>query len=296
MKISIVGVGAIGATIAAHLAEAGKVEKLQLCARQGFEKIQLDQAQGQIIASPIFITKPTDAQSSEWVFVATKAHQVESAKNWFSRLNPSATKIAVLQNGVEHKDRLRQYFNNAEILPVVVDCPAVRLNQTNRLTLSVRQSGSASLTVENNALGKEFRAFFENTAVQIKLSDDFQTDAWKKLCVNVAGGAIATLTGQALGVLHQPGMAYLAKALIKECIAVGQCEGAKLKENLAQEIVQNMLLHSKDSLTSMLVDRRAGKKLEIDARNGAVVRLGRKHNIDTPLNKMVVTILSAVNR
>ena len=33
--------------------------------------------------------------------------------------------------------------------------------------------------------------------------------------------------------------------------------------------------------------------MEIDARNGVIVRLGRKHGIPTPMNELIVTLLNA---
>jgi 2-dehydropantoate 2-reductase len=38
----------------------------------------------------------------------------------------------------------------------------------------------------------------------------------------------------------------------------------------------------------------AGRTMEIDARNGVIVRKGEKHGIPTPLNRMVVALLQAV--
>jgi 2-dehydropantoate 2-reductase len=43
----------------------------------------------------------------------------------------------------------------------------------------------------------------------------------------------------------------------------------------------------------MHADRIAGRQMEIDARNGAVVRFGRKHGIATPVNQMIVALLDA---
>jgi 2-dehydropantoate 2-reductase len=37
----------------------------------------------------------------------------------------------------------------------------------------------------------------------------------------------------------------------------------------------------------------AGRRMETDARNGVIVRLGEKHGIATPLNWMAVTVLEA---
>jgi len=43
----------------------------------------------------------------------------------------------------------------------------------------------------------------------------------------------------------------------------------------------------------MLADRRAGRPMEIDARNGVIVRLGRKHGIAAPMNSLMVALLEA---
>lgn len=44
----------------------------------------------------------------------------------------------------------------------------------------------------------------------------------------------------------------------------------------------------------MLADRLACRQLEIDARNGVIVRLGAKHGIATPLNAAMVALLNAI--
>jgi 2-dehydropantoate 2-reductase len=50
-----------------------------------------------------------------------------------------------------------------------------------------------------------------------------------------------------------------------------------------------------DSVNSLHADHAAGRQTEIDARNGAIVRLGRKHGIATPCNGMAVALLAAMN-
>jgi 2-dehydropantoate 2-reductase len=51
-----------------------------------------------------------------------------------------------------------------------------------------------------------------------------------------------------------------------------------------------------DAGTSMLTDRRAGRLLEADARNGAVARIGARHGIATPLNRAVTALLEAIHQ
>ena len=45
----------------------------------------------------------------------------------------------------------------------------------------------------------------------------------------------------------------------------------------------------------MLTDRKLGRPIELGAKNGAIVSVGKKYNIETPLNELVVTLLSKTN-
>jgi 2-dehydropantoate 2-reductase len=40
----------------------------------------------------------------------------------------------------------------------------------------------------------------------------------------------------------------------------------------------------------------AGRSMEIDARNGVIVRKGETHGISTPLNRMTVALLEAIGK
>lgn len=44
---------------------------------------------------------------------------------------------------------------------------------------------------------------------------------------------------------------------------------------------------------SIHADRLAGRPTEIGVRNGAVVRIGERHGIDTPMNRLTVTLIKA---
>jgi 2-dehydropantoate 2-reductase len=44
----------------------------------------------------------------------------------------------------------------------------------------------------------------------------------------------------------------------------------------------------------MHADRLAGRPMELEERNGIVVKLGRKHGIATPVSEVVVELLRAI--
>jgi len=160
----------------------------------------------------------------------------------------------------------------------------------------VIQRTEATLTVPDNPAGHAFADLFAGGDIALHLTADFRTAAWRKLCLNVAGGAITALTDRSLEVMRQPDVARLARDLVLECVAVGRAAGAILDEGLADEIVASMIEGPGDAGTSLLADRRAGRPLEVDARNGAVVRIGKQHGIATPLNRAITTLLAALNQ
>ena len=76
-------------------------------------------------------------------------------------------------------------------------------------------------------------------------------------------------------------------------VAVGRAEGATLEDSIPDDIVERTKRGPRDAGNSMLADRRAGRPMEYDARNGVIVRLGRKHGIAAPMNALMVTLLEA---
>ncbi len=65
------------------------------------------------------------------------------------------------------------------------------------------------------------------------------------------------------------------------------------EDALPDALVARLLAVPGGAGTSMLYDRRAGRRLEVDARNGAVSRIGKRHGIATPLNAAVCALLEA---
>ena len=94
-------------------------------------------------------------------------------------------------------------------------------------------------------------------------------------------------------VSFQAGMAELGRGIALECCAVARAEGASLSDAVADEVLARVLATPAGSGNSMYYDRRAGRPLELDARNGAIVRIGKRHGIATPLNSAACALLAA---
>lgn len=288
--VAVVGVGAVGGAVAARLCTAGR-DDVVLCVRTPFDELVVEGPAGTLRATARVVTTPDAVQPVPWVLLATKAHQTAGAADWLIALTTAHTTVAILQNGVEHEQRVAPYVDSARLLPAIVDCPADRVAPGR-----IVQRAPAQLIVPAVAAGQDFAQLFVGTDVSVTLTADFTTAAWRKLCLNVAGGAITALTNRTHTVMRRPDVAQVARDLIHECILVGRAEGAVLEDGLVEEIVTSMLLAPADAGTSMLADRRAGQPLEADARNGAVARIGARHGIPTPLNRALTALLQAINQ
>jgi 2-dehydropantoate 2-reductase len=88
-------------------------------------------------------------------------------------------------------------------------------------------------------------------------------------------------------------VAELMRNIVCECVMVGRAEGATLEDSIPDEIVARIQRSPRDSGNSMHADRVAGRPMEYDARNGVIVRLGRRHGIPAPMNALMVALLEA---
>ena len=286
-RIAIVGVGAIGGVTAALLQEAGG-HQLLLCTRRPMSGLSVETPEGLVNVRATFVTEPSEAFDVDWVLVATKAYDVAGTGTWLDRLCSMGAPVAVLQNGVEHRERFAPYLAMEKILPVMVDCPAERQSPDR-----VRQRGLMHLKVPDCAIGRDFVALFAGTPADATVVPDFLSVVWRKLCFNSAG-VLSALLMQPAGVVRGDALGEVALQIIRECAAVARAEGAHLEENVADVVLAAQRAAPADSINSMLADRQAGRPVEIDARNGVIVRLGMKHGIATPANSMAVALMESM--
>jgi len=289
-RIAIVGVGAIGGGLAALLDASGSHE-IVLCTRRPLATLIVDTPAGDVRVRARNVSDPALAPAVDWVLVATKAYDAEGTAKWFPALCAKGAPVAVIQNGVEHRERFQQYSSADKLLPVVIDLPTERKAEDR-----VHIRGRALIKVEDTKLGQSFAALFgaigSRTDMRVELTDDFTTAMWWKLCFNSVG-ALNALAMKPAGLLRGEAMGRVTLAMAAESVAVGRAEGARLSDSLPREILEKYRKQPPDSVNSLLADRRAGRRTEWDARNGAIVRKGEKHGIETPLNRIAAALLEA---
>ena len=288
-SVAVVGVGAIGAAMAAAVQAAGGHE-LVLCARRPVERVVVDLPDG----SSVELTAPllTDAGRVEgpadWVILAVKAHQTQGAADWLSALCGEATTVAVLQNGIDHAERVGPLVGAAQVLPVVNWCPVEPVEPGR-----VRQRDALRLAVPDGPAGEGLAALLGHHA-EVTVGGEFAREAWRKLCANAVSG-VMPLAGRPAEIFALDDVREVARALARECAAVARAEGVDLSERDADDVIAWLEALPTDAGSSILADRLAGRALEWEARNGVIGRLGRRHGVATPVADTVSALLHAAS-
>jgi len=285
--IALIGPGAIGGTVAAWLAQDPALS-ITLCARTPLDDLQVETPDGVITARPEVLTDPGAARVVDWVLVATKTYDVDSTQPWLDRLVGEQTRVAIIQNGVEHV-RLFEHLVPAErLVPVMINLPAAR-SAPGRIV----QSRHGIIAVPAGRNGADFVALFDKTAIEAKAHEDFVSQLWIKLTGN-SQSIVPTLTLRAMGPAWNDALETIVRGVVEECAAVGRAEGAVIPQSVIEDAINGARNTREGAISGSLhADRLAGHRMEVDARNGVIVRLGENHGIATPMNRVLVTLLEA---
>ncbi|BBY16350.1 oxidoreductase [Mycolicibacterium litorale] len=286
-RIALVGPGAVGATVAALLYEAGR--SVLLCGRTARTSLDVRPEDrepivvpGPVHTDPAAVDGPVDV-----VLLAVKDTQNEASAPWLRRLCDEHTVVCALQNGVEQVERVGRFCPGATVVPAAVWVSAEPDPEG-----FVRIRTGARLVLPDTAAAATLADALRTPHLAVDCDPDFVTAAWRKLLVNAVVG-LMVLTGRRAGMFRRDDIAALARRYLAECLAVARADGASLGDEVVDEIVGMIAGGPPDITTSMLTDREAGRPLEWDIRNGVIARKGAAYGIATPVSDILVPLLAA---
>jgi 2-dehydropantoate 2-reductase len=290
-NIAVVGVGGIGGGAAGSLAAAGR-HHIIACMRWPIGRFTLDRPSGVVELPLAVLSEPEQAKPVDWVLLCTKAHQTEAAAPWLQRLCTPATRVAVLQNGIDHVGRVAPLVGGATVVPVLVYYNAERLAPDR---VRVRRAGAHDLVVADDEGGGSFAQLLDGTELRALLSREFATLAWRKLLINAVANPITALTMQRQAVLRRSDVEELCRAVLEEAVAAARADGVRLANDEVARTLATLRTFSGEFGTSMYFDRLAGRSLEVEALTGAIVAVAERRGVAAPLNRALLTLLRAIN-
>jgi 2-dehydropantoate 2-reductase len=290
-NVAVIGLGGIGGVVAAALQLAGK-HRVVACLRRPFTGLVLHHPGGSAEVPLRGLTEPAEAQPVDWVVLCTKAQDTANAGPWLQRLCGPDTRVAVLQNGLGHAERVAPFIGKSPVVPAVIYFNSERLGPDG---VRLRRVTDHDIAVPDDADGRAFSALFQGSLMDVYPAADFATRAWRKLLINIVANPLTAITRQRQHVLRREDIRRLGLGLLEEAVAVGRADGAALVEDEAAAIWALLMTYPAEAGTSMYHDTMAGRPLEAEALTGTVVAGGKRHGIPTPLNAMMLALLGAVS-
>lgn len=298
MRIAIMGSGGIGGYYGARLAAAG--HEVTFIARGPHlealrtEGLRVESALGDLALPPVSATDdPAAVGPVELVVVATKTYDLDAAAQAMRPLVGSQTTVLPLLNGVDNAGRLgavlgmeRVVGGSCTLSSTLVAPGLVRHNTPGERLVFGELSGGGSPRCAAIA------AAFHGAGVNAVLSEDIHAELWEKLAFLVPVAAVTCALRRSGPELREdPDVAWMFREAIDEVVRLAATQGVVLREGLAGELVSRMERFPVGTKPSMLVDLEQGRRLELDALSGTVVRMAAEAGLPVPVNRTLYAAL-----
>jgi 2-dehydropantoate 2-reductase len=315
MKIVILGAGALGTVLGAHLARAG--EDVTLIARG--QRAAYLQEHGATITGLVDFTVPvrvvTDAtqiHDADMLIVTVKTYDMASALQSVKHLDVGS--VLSLQNGVLKNEQLAQTFGWEKVLGAMAFVSGEVL-PTGTVRFTLNQGFYVGEFPEGtSARVQTLGDTLERVGIVAHVTPSIQSLEWSKYVGWVCSMATAVLTRLASApMLQDPQIASVFAAMLHEMAQLATRRGIALEDmmffptkTVSQLAVDDILIHLRqrgDQLASWaptlkisaLQDLERGKRLEVEETLGYAVQQGAALGIPTPTLEVCYKLIAGIN-
>jgi 2-dehydropantoate 2-reductase len=247
------------------------------------------------------------------IFLMTKQRQNPETVAYIAGFLSDCGVICTLQNGLpEHS--VAAVIGKSRTLGCAVSWGAelvesgcVRLtSKESKMSFSLGMVGGYCPLIE------EVQSFL-GCAGYVEIEENFMGARWAKLAVNAAFSSLSAVSGLTFGeIAKREPYNKLALKILNEAFDVATADGVTLapiqgydiakiygnhggvKEKIATLLLPLAMSNHKNIVSGMRRDIMAGRLCEIEYINGIIIKLGREHNIPTPVCDRVVEVVHRI--
>lgn len=287
-RVLVVGLGAVGATIADHLS---KIEDLSLSVFAEGPRAERLEREGLVIngAPRSFRILGGEAREvQDLVILATKDHDLPLLLPRLAGLVGPDTIFLSLVNGITSEERIASLYGPCP-LAMIVGISALREgNRIDWLDPGVIHFGEKrNTTGAYSTRVAAIEALFTRAHLPHMVPEDMERALWYKFMVNIG-------INQASAVLRAPYGAFVPQGGARDAMELGMREVITLARAKGMDLGDEDLARWHKTLagldpqgrTSMLQDILAGRPTEVDIFAGELIRQGRAMGIPTPCNEL----------
>jgi 2-dehydropantoate 2-reductase len=237
------------------------------------------------------------------VLVTVKSYDTPAAARALRKLIAPGTPVLALQNGLGNIEALQAALGRGRVLAGRVIF-GVEVPAPGRIRITVIAAPTAVGETAVKKITPRVRAIaraFNRAGLPSVPAADVAGRLWAKVVYNAALNPLASLLGCHYGRLTEQAFTRtLMDAVIREAYAVAGRAGINMRPPTAdayrREFYGKLVPRTYNHHPSMLQDLVAGKHTEIGALNGAIVRLGRRYGVKTPVNRRLLALIRGAER
>lgn len=300
LKVAVVGAGALGSVFGGFLAGVG--HKVDLLGRSWHldwvaEKgLRIDGIWGDLRVDKCRpVTRPADLASDyDLVLVCVKSYDTASTVRDCRHAVGERTTVVSLQNGLGNIPVLTGLFGPERCAAgrVIFGAEIIKPGRV-RVTVCADDvvlgpvSGASAAEAIRRAAGVINRA-----GIPCRYEEKVLSYIWAKAIYNCALNPLGALLGVDYGTLADSAAARaVMDDVIRECFAIAGARGIEMPWDSAEaylaDFYEKLVPPTRDHRPSMLQDIERGRRTEIEALNGMIVRYGRETGVPTPVNEMI---------
>jgi 2-dehydropantoate 2-reductase len=301
MRIAVFGAGAVGGYFGGRLAQAG--EDVVLIARgrhlQAMRSrgLRVESIAGDFVVDPVEASDdPTEVGVADAILVAVKAWQVPEAGAAMRPMVGPETFVVPLENGVEAPSQLATVLGQKHVLGGLCRIISALVEPGHIRHAGIRPTVTfGELDGRRSERAERLRNAFQRAeGVTPEIPPDVRVAMWEKFLFIAALSGVGAVTQAPVGVLRSlPETRQMLEEAMEEILTVAQARDVALPRATIAETMTFINGLPADGTASMQRDVMAGRPSELEAQNGAVVRLGREAGVETPLHTFIYRSLLA---
>jgi len=301
MHVLVYGTGAVGGYFGARLATGGHdvtfVARGANLAALRADGLRVLIGADTLQVKPVrAVEHPAEAPPADLVLVCVKSYDTESVAAALGGVLAPDAVVLSLQNGVENETILADRLG---LPPLLVGLTRIGVELVAPGTVLYSGRGEILFGEPDGGETPRARRLADTLAaagVPHQLRRDVLVTAWEKLAWNAGFNAVTTLTDATVReVLDQPASRDLVVRAMEEVDAVATTLGIPVRRRRTQTVLDDSIGGLPDFPTSMLQDRRRGRRLEHDAINGAIVRAAARSGVAVPVNRLLLALLERLD-
>lgn len=298
--VVVVGAGAIGLYLAAHLSRVTEVTlvargaRAAMLAESGFELAGADS--GRFVLPVVAMEPGLALPESAIVLVATKATDLEKLVGPLAAALHPGQAVGLLQNGLGVYKFVRHYLPQAALARVTC-WVGVALEEGRRAVVAgapLFEAGAddpaghlAAHTITEAFNAANLRARPGGTIPEVE---------WRKALLNLAVSGVCAIANERNGaILESPELRAIVDDVLAEALPVAAAEGVALGEEDVERVF-TAIANTRANWNAMLQDLRRGESTEMPYLNAAVERLAKRHGLKAPVNATVARLITHVSR